>query len=196
MEPLFLLEAENISSVALMVPYRDRTIVRHSGAQWDTTERQWKVGIDLALTMDLGLEKYWPPEIHRLLPYLLEARRKRESHLTFSADFCFMLEANPDSTREKAREENNVHLRVSPAELKAFLHKRCDRPPWTDKEVFGLKQAMAAAREAINAHFSLSPEDTDTIGLETVPQPYFWGVRVKAWVLREKPSGIGIRIVF
>jgi len=188
--------AENTAVVHLVVPFRDKAVVKRCGGWWDSAEKRWCVEVEIALQMSgTELQKYWPPDFDSLLPYLLNVRRKKSGSLSFAEDFCFMLEQNPKSTRDAARVPENVHLRVSPAELQAFVHKRCDRPLWLDADVGLLAKKMAAAAEAIHSYFGCE-HDADKIGLATLPTPYFWGVCVKAWVLRERPSGASIRVCF
>ena len=93
--------AENTAVVHLLVPFRDKAVVKRRGGWWDSSEKRWCVEVEIALQMSgTELQKYWPPDFDSLLPYLLEVRRKKSGSLSFAEDFCFMLEQNPESTRD------------------------------------------------------------------------------------------------
>ena len=208
-DALMLQTASDLEVVFLDVPFEARELAKSLGAQWNKVLRKWFVDADVAAA-EVRLQDFWTPQFRVLQPYLMKLRAERACKrakldaidatvgypLTFASDFFRMLELQPESTCETAADPKNAYLRVSPADLRIYVHKRCDRPQWTVAECRVLQEKMKAHRRAINGHYGLEHDDETTIGLEIAPQPYFWGVKLRDGVLEDKPSAIGIRVLF
>ena len=200
--------ASKLEIVILDVSFDQRAVVKSLGGRWNKEISKWY--IDVAAATDMRLQPFWTLQFQILCPYVRRVQRARDMQqaalyaidagitypLSFASDFYRMMELHPESTYETAGVPANVHLRVSPADMKSYVHKRCDRPVWTSSDCALLQKKMTDNRDVINASFGLEADNKTSLGLQTVPAPYFWGVKLRNGVLEDKPSGIGIRVLF